>query len=103
MLNPYTKKPLKIIVPTYNEKPPVANIEKIYQEYTGNSIRKTGRNLLALCAFHNESRPSMALYPETGTYYCFSCGATGDGYHFIMQKENCSFIKSLEIVKEKFL
>jgi DNA primase/DNA-binding MarR family transcriptional regulator len=45
------------------------------------------------CPFHNDSTPSLQVYPKTNTYCCFSsnCHAgTGDVIQFIQLKENCS-------------
>jgi DNA primase len=35
-----------------------------------------------LCPFHTEKMPSLYLYPQTNTYYCFGCGKHGDVIHF---------------------
>ncbi|WP_373514186.1 CHC2 zinc finger domain-containing protein [Persicitalea sp.] len=35
-----------------------------------------------LCPFHEEKTPSLYLYPNTNTYYCFGCGKHGDVIHF---------------------
>jgi DNA primase catalytic core len=35
-----------------------------------------------LCPFHEEKTPSLYLYPQTNTYYCFGCGRHGDVIHF---------------------
>lgn len=35
-----------------------------------------------LCPFHTEKTPSLYLYPQTNTYYCFGCGRHGDVIHF---------------------
>lgn len=29
------------------------------------------------CAFHNDSNPSMVLYPDSNRFYCFACQARG--------------------------
>ncbi|HEV7348717.1 CHC2 zinc finger domain-containing protein [Telluribacter sp.] len=34
------------------------------------------------CPFHEEKTPSLVLYPQTNTYYCFGCGKRGDVVHF---------------------
>ena len=43
------------------------------------------------CPFHEHDKtPSLKIYPETGTFYCFGCGATGDVIQFIERYEKLS-------------
>ncbi len=45
------------------------------------------------CPFHDDSTPSMQVYPKTNTYCCFSANCTagtGDVIQFIQLKENCT-------------
>lgn len=35
------------------------------------------------CPAHEERTPSLHLYSKTNSFYCFSCGATGDAYGLI--------------------
>ena len=42
-------------------------------------LKRRGKNLVGLCPFHNEKTPSFTVYPENQSFYCFGCGATGDG------------------------
>jgi DNA primase len=35
------------------------------------------------CPFHNDEDPSLKIYPDTNTFNCFGCGATGDVIEFI--------------------
>lgn len=51
------------------------------------------RNHMLVCPFHEDSKPSMRVYPDTNTVYCFagSCRVSNlDVIDFIMQKEGCS-------------
>jgi DNA primase len=54
---------------------------------------KPDRNNRICCPFHEDHTPSMQIYPQTGTFCCFSsnCTAgTGDVIQFIELKERCS-------------
>ena len=39
------------------------------------------------CPFHGDQDPSLKIYPETGTFNCFGCGAAGDVIEFIERYE----------------
>jgi DNA primase len=43
------------------------------------------RHNLLKCPFHQDKEPSLKIYPETGTFNCFGCGATGDVIEFIQR------------------
>ncbi len=64
------------------------------------------RNKRIRCPFHDDKTPSMQIYPETNTVYCFSsnCNLHGkaiDQIDFIMHKDNCT--KHEAILKAKFI
>ena len=42
-----------------------------------NLIRR-GRHYVCNCPFHSEKSPSCTIFPETQSFYCFGCGASGD-------------------------
>lgn len=44
-------------------------------EYIG--LRPNAKGL-CLCPFHQDTKPSLKLYPNGKGFYCFSCGAGGD-------------------------
>ena len=65
------------------------------------------RNKRINCPFHNDKTPSMQVYPETNTVYCFSsnCKSHGkaiDQIDFIMHKENCTKHEAILKAKELF-
>ena len=45
-------------------------------EHYGAEIGRTG---FGLCPFHTENTPSFKAYPDTDSFYCFGCGASGNG------------------------
>ena len=57
---------------------------------------KRGREFIALCPFHNDSKPSLSVVDEKNFYHCFACGAHGDIIKFTMETEGLNFIESVD-------
>lgn len=60
-----------------------------------------GKEMLGLCPFHNDRRPSMNVSPSKQIFKCFSCGAGGDAIKFVMLKEHMTFPEALEVLAER--
>jgi len=60
-----------------------------------------GKNFFGVCPFHSDHSPSMSVSKEKQIYTCFSCGATGNVFNFIMDYENISFIDAVKICADK--
>lgn len=60
-----------------------------------------GKNYFGKCPFHDDHAPSMSVSKEKQIYTCFSCGATGNVFKFVMDYENVSFPESINIVANK--
>ncbi|MCL2247425.1 MAG: CHC2 zinc finger domain-containing protein, partial [Lentimicrobiaceae bacterium] len=48
------------------------------------------RNNQICCPFHADDTPSCRIYPQTNSFHCFGCGATGDTIEFIEKYERIS-------------
>ncbi len=77
-----------------------ANIIEIASQYT--NLRKRGRKHLGLCPFHTEKDPSFTVDEDKQLYHCFGCGAGGDVFTLVMEKENLSFPEALRYLAEKY-
>lgn len=62
-------------------------------------LERRGRDYRALCPFHDEKTPSFVVFPETGTYHCFGCGAHGDAIDFLMQFDGLGFRDALDALR----
>ena len=67
------------------------SIHKVLEHYG----IKPNRNKMVCCPFHDDKNPSMQVYAETNTVFCFSgnCKMNGkkiDAIQFIQDKENVS-------------
>ena len=64
-------------------------------------LTQKGSSHFGLCPFHNESTPSFSVSSDKQLYHCFGCGASGNVFSFIMQKENYDFVEALKFLAER--
>ena len=57
----------------------------------GVELSGTGRRRLGRCPFHEDRAPSLVVYPETASYFCFGCGAGGDVIDFVGRLHGTGF------------
>jgi hypothetical protein len=62
-----------------------------------------GTTLMGLCPFHSETEPSFAVYDHTQSYYCFSCGESGDIFSFVMKRHNIPFMAAVTHFDNRFV
>lgn len=65
------------------------------------SLKKSGKNHIGLCPFHDDNTPSMHVNDEKGFFHCFSCGAGGDVFGFLMRYSNIGFREALKELAQK--
>jgi len=75
------------------------DIESIISSYV--TVKRQGRNRACLCPFHSEKTPSMVIYNDTQSFYCFGCGAGGDVITFIMKIENLEYIEAVKFLADR--
>jgi len=74
------------------ERSPIADVvgERV-------TLRGAGAgSLMGLCPFHEERTPSFHVTPARGLFYCFSCGAGGDVFDFLIKLDHLSFSEAVE-------
>jgi DNA primase len=76
------------------------DIVGIIRDYIQN-LKKTGKNWIGLCPFHNDRNPSLHINVDMGIFKCFSCGEGGDVIHFVERIENISFFDALKMLSVK--
>ena len=61
-------------------------------------LERKGREFLAVCPFHNDTKPSLSIVDDKGFYHCFACGAHGDVFKFLMENDGLKFMEAVEQV-----
>ena len=62
------------------------DIVRVIASY-GIELRKSGRDFVGLCPFHDDHHPSLRVTPLKGLFRCPSCQATGNVIQFVAKKE----------------
>ncbi len=64
-------------------------------------LSKAGKYMRGLSPFTKEKTPSFYVWPERGSYYCFSTAQGGDHFTFIEKMEGLDFKGALKMLAEK--
>ena len=69
-------------------------LERVMAE-RGVKLQRRGGRFVARCPFHEEQHPSLVVYPETRSFYCFGCRASGDVIDFVRRVEKVDFKEAI--------
>ncbi len=76
-----------------------ADIADVVSDYV--TLRKSGRNFVGLCPFHDEKTASFSVNPERQIFHCFGCGKGGNVFTFLMEHEHVSFVEAVHHVARR--
>jgi DNA primase len=65
---------------------------------SGVELRRLGRRLVGRCPFHTDAQPSLVVYPEDASYFCFGCSAGGDVIDFISRLNRVGFREAISLL-----
>ena len=68
-------------------------------EARGIKLKRVGKNLVGLCPFHKEQKPSLTVTPSTNKWRCFGCGKGGTVFDWVMHTEGISFSHALQLLR----
>jgi DNA primase len=64
-------------------------------------LKKSGKNYMACCPFHDEKTPSFSVNAEKQFYHCFGCGESGNAIGFLMAYEHRDFPDVVETLAQQ--
>ena len=65
------------------------------------TLHRAGNKFKAVCPFHDDHNPSLELNSDRQSYRCWSCGAGGDVFDFVMNFERVDFNEALRMLAER--
>src|SRR6266568_408302 len=69
-------------------------------ESSGIELKKSGKDLVGSCPFHEDGTPSLVVTPEKNLWHCFSCQIGGGPIDWIIKKNGVSFRHAVELLRE---
>ena len=64
-------------------------------------LEKKGKEMVGLCPFHTDHKPSLYVNPSKQIFKCFACGVGGDVLKFVQMKENLTFPQAVERLAQR--
>ena len=64
-------------------------------------LHPKGSEYVGLCPFHDDHKPSMCVVPTKQIFHCFSCGAGGNAYDFVIRFHGMEFREALEFLADR--
>ena len=77
-----------------------ARIDEVAAGYL--TLRRSGKDLVALCPFHDERHPSFRISPALNIGKCFSCGEAADPIRLVRHMEGCGFEEAVRLLARKY-
>lgn len=62
---------------------------------------RRGHLHLALCPWHEDTRPSLQVDERRQTYKCWVCDKGGDVFSFVMEREGLSFPEAMRVLADR--
>ncbi len=87
---------------------PEAEIERLKNEVaverlveaSGIELKKSGKDWIARCPFHEDDTASLVVTPAKNLWHCFGCGAAGGPIDWVMKLRGISFRHAVEQLRE---
>ncbi len=72
----------------------------------GLKTERRGASIQALCPFHQDTKPSLNVYPADGTstahYHCYACGAHGNAIDLVKRVQGVDFLPAVQWLAQQF-
>jgi DNA primase catalytic core len=67
---------------------------------SGIELKKSGKDWLARCPFHEDDTASLVVTPVKNLWHCFGCGIGGGPIDWVIKRQGVSFRHAVELLRE---
>src|ERR1700675_1389510 len=86
---------------------PDSDIERLKSEVSGErlvesagvTLKKSGKDKIGHCPFHEDSEPSLVVTPAKNLWHCFGCQIGGGPIDWVMKARGISFRHAVELLQ----
>ena len=75
------------------------SVERLVED-SGIALKKSGKDRLGRCPFHEDDTASLVVTPSKNLWHCFGCGAGGGPIDWVMKSSGVSFRHAVELLRE---
>lgn len=68
-------------------------------EFAGIELRKSGKDLIGACPFHDDGEPSLVVTTTKNLWHCFGCQCGGGPIDWVMKFQQVSFRRAVELLQ----
>ena len=87
---------------------PEAEIERLKTEIaverlveaSGIALRKSGKDQIGKCPFHDDAEPSLVVTASKNLWHCFGCQTGGGPIDWVMKMQGVSLRHAVELLRE---
>ena len=69
-------------------------------EASGIELKKSGKDWLGRCPFHEDDTASLVVTPAKNLWHCFGCGVGGGPIDWVIKRQGVSFRHAVELLRE---
>ena len=69
-------------------------------EAAGVVLRKSGKDKIGCCPFHEDGEPSLVISPAKNLWHCFSCQIGGGSIDWVMKLKGVSFRHAVALLRD---
>lgn len=76
-------------------------IEDVIAETVPLPSQRSPQGYKIRCPFHHDSQPSLHVYPQTDSWWCYGCNRGGDVFDWIQLRDKVEFKEALSILAHR--